>query len=62
MEFLFERKGRVRVSIENGEKYTERLEKLIETGLEAGAEDYEQLSQDDEPVIEMQVGTRRNPS
>ncbi|EIM90450.1 YebC-like protein [Stereum hirsutum FP-91666 SS1] len=40
--FLFQRKGCVRVSVEKGENFEARMEKLIETALEADAEDFEE--------------------
>lgn len=51
--FLFERKGSVRVSLQRGEDYSERLERLIETALEADAEDFEESDSGD--VVEVEV-------
>ncbi|KAJ3479691.1 hypothetical protein NLI96_g8884 [Meripilus lineatus] len=50
--FLFERKGSVRVSLQRGEDYSERLERLIETALEADAEDFEESDSGD--VVEVE--------
>lgn len=51
---MFQRQGIVRVALEQGEDFDERLEKLIETALEAGAEDFEQL-EPSEGTVEIEV-------
>ncbi|KAH8107157.1 YebC-like protein [Cristinia sonorae] len=40
--FMFERKGCVRVALQKGEDFDLRLERLIDTALEAEAEDFDQ--------------------
>lgn len=52
--FMFQRQGVVRVAVEQGEDFDQRLENVIEKALEAEAEDFEQ----DEPsdgVVEIEV-------
>lgn len=53
--FLFQRKGSVTVTLERGSDLDTQLEKLIETALEAEAEDFEQ-SDPSEDVVEVEVG------
>lgn len=54
--YLFQRRGVVRVSIEQGPDFDARLDQLIDTALKADAEDFEQ----DEPedgVVEVEAST-----
>ena len=53
--FMFQRQGSVRVGLEQDENTDERLEKLIEAALEAGAEDFEQRDPS-EGLVEIEVG------
>lgn len=61
--FLFQRKGCVRVSVEKGENFEARMEKLIETALEAEAEDFEESDDiSTSEAVEIQVRTRQRLS
>lgn len=51
---MFQRKGLVRVSLQQGDDFEQRLERLIETALEADAEDFEQ-EDSSEGVVEIEV-------
>lgn len=51
---MFQRQGIVRVSLEQGEDFSARLERLIETALEAEAEDFEQR-EPSEGAVEIEV-------
>lgn len=48
--FQFQRKGYVKVAVDKGDEHDTRMERLIETALEAAAEDFEQLEHTDGPV------------
>jgi translational activator of cytochrome c oxidase 1 len=52
--FQFQRKGCVKVAIDKGDGFGDRMEGLIETALESSAEDFEQVgSSDDSAEIEV---------
>lgn len=55
--FLFKRRGIVIVSIEQGDDFDARIERLIEAALEAEAEDFEQNEPED-GVVEVEVRVR----
>lgn len=59
--FLFQRKGSVTVSLERGADLDDRLERLIETALEADAEDFEQSEPSDD-VVEIEVRNNSLPT
>ncbi|EPQ58454.1 YebC-like protein [Gloeophyllum trabeum ATCC 11539] len=50
VSFMFAKKGRVRVALDKGKDHEERVEQLIETALEAGAEDFETVDSSDSTV------------
>lgn len=52
---MFQRKGYVKVSLERGEAKEDRVERLIETALEAGAEDFEESSSENDNLVEVEV-------
>ncbi len=52
--FLFQRKGAVRVAIQEGDDFDARLERLVDTALTAEAEDFEQ-DEPDEGSMEVEV-------
>lgn len=45
--FQFQRKGYVKVALDKGDDFHDRMERLIETALEASAEDFEELNSTD---------------
>ena len=55
--YLFQRRGVVRVSIEEGPDFDERLDRLIDTALKADAEDFEQ-DESEVGVVEIEASTR----
>lgn len=53
--FLFQKRGVVRVSLEQGSDFDARLERLIETALEADAEDFEQGDEPEDNIVEVEA-------
>ena len=47
VKFLFKREGRVNVALDAGDDIETRLENLVEIALDADAEDFETVDQDD---------------
>ena len=43
MAFQFQRKGYVKVALDRGDDFSDRMERLIETALESTAEDFEEV-------------------
>jgi translational activator of cytochrome c oxidase 1 len=56
--FLFQRKGCVRVALNKDAKVENGMDSLIETALEAGADDFREPDEASEDTIEMQVRYR----
>ncbi|KZP20880.1 YebC-like protein [Athelia psychrophila] len=50
--FQFERKGYVKVALDHGDDFNDRVETLVETALEANAEDFEVIESADPAEVE----------
>ncbi|THV07235.1 YebC-like protein [Dendrothele bispora CBS 962.96] len=52
--FMFQRSGSVKVTLDKGDDFDQRLEKLVEIALDNGAEDFEQLPEGEGSQIEVE--------
>jgi len=55
VSFMFQRNGLVKVALEKGDGFDQRLEKLVEIALDSGAEDFNQLPEGEGSQIEVEV-------
>ena len=62
VSFLFQKKGVVRVAVEEGDDFDARLERLIDTALNARAEDFDLEGEPENGLKEIEVGLDTNPS
>lgn len=53
--FQFERKGYVKVALDHGDDFNDRVETLVETALEANAEDFEVIESADPAEVEVRL-------